>query len=362
MPTSIEQIQSFLDSQELNYAVSLSGTSVYVPFAGVTVRVIVVEEGEGVVFVVGNVFNLRDCPHRCVALEWMAKHVANAKIGHFGYDPDDGEVDVSHFQPVEDGTLVESVFLRCLYVVNEVATTLAQELRRVAYTGVMSTNSDDRDDTSAPHADTGQTSHSVGNGSGDGWQQGADGAQRGQIPCEFPREFDLQRIAAHPVGETAWLGLVFDAFAAQITEPPVTARLIRMRSEVWPKLQALRDQSVANGHAYRTLEVEQSYSLDPDEALVLGFLGYLTHSKGTSEHSQSSTEALFPCEQQHTAATTLAKLCQKGLVHRLQPGGDVIYRPGYAVLVAYGADRPIERRSKGHFATRRRSLARRRRG
>lgn len=357
MPTSIEQIQSFLDSEELSYAVSHSGTSVYVPFAGATVRVIVVEDGEGVVFAVRNVFNLRDCPYRCVALEWMARHVANAKIGHFGYDPEDGEVDVSHFQPVEDGELAESVFLRCLYVVNEVATSSAQELRRVAFTGVMPANSDDGNDTSAPQADSGQTS----DGAGHGCQPGQEGSWGGQIPCELPKEFDLQGMAAHPVAETVWIGLVFDAFAAQMTEPPVASRLVRMRSEVWPKLQALREQSVASGQAYRTLEVERSYSLDADEGFVLGYLAYLTHSKGTQEHSQSSLEALFPCEQQQTATTALAKLCQKGLLQRQQPGGNVVYRPGHAVLVAYGADRPIERRSRGHFATPRRVLPRRRR-
>ncbi|MBI2302100.1 MAG: hypothetical protein HYU66_24620 [Armatimonadetes bacterium] len=231
MPISLQTICGYLDTEGLQYAVGRSNDYVMVPFPDMTAVVNVMEDGKAVSIRVPQVFNLADAPNREACLAFLANHNYHVKVGLFGCDETDGEVDVSHFVPVEDGTLTRSQFLRIFHFVLKVAYEKGRELRQVAFG--RSEEGGSTSTFSAPDV-----------------------------------EFDVDSIPEAPVAEPAWFRLVVDAFNSLCGNVEETSRVEQMRRVAWPRLLTLREDSVLDGERYLSFPRPAELSAE-DEFLLL---------------------------------------------------------------------------------------------
>ena len=270
MPVDLDLLCAHLEAEGLRYGVEREGEVIYVPFGGATVRVFLCEDGEGISVQVPQVFNLRDTPHREAALAWIAEHTYNTKIGHFGYDPRDGEVDVSHFCPVEDGTLTAEQFLRVIQVCRAVATEDVRNLRRVAFGRRPKAIDTEKDDADFDDEDE-----------DDGFDEDPFADEDADVEEDEDEEDDDEEGAAledvpelppAPVDEGEWLELATLSFAALCADVDRRPLVRRLRDEVWPRLVKLRDASVAAGKSYRLPAVLGELGLAASDELVLLFM------------------------------------------------------------------------------------------
>jgi hypothetical protein len=309
MAVTMELLCGFLDEEELRYAVGRDGQLLYVPFGGCTVRIYLCEEGEGLSFQAPHVFNLADCPRRAAALKCMAEHVYNTKIGHFGYDPRDGEVDVSHFFPVEDGTLTKQQFLRLLHVTRQVATQDVQGLRQAAFGGKVKVADDDKE-FELDDDDDGEDDESLADEEDDEAE-----AAVGELPPA-------------PVDERTWLAAVADTFNALCGESTPARAVGRLRATWWPKLAQLREASAAE-HVYHTLALAAELALEPE---VEGVLLFMLARQRLNDVRISAAEIEDVLGR--SPETVIARLLLMGVLSATDRDGLSPYRLGHRYLDA----------------------------
>lgn len=251
MAVEMATLCEYLDEEGLTYDVSREGDRIYVPFPGCMVIVHVCEEGEGIVFYAPNVFNLEETEYREDCLNFMGHHNYRVKIGAFGHDVRDGEVNVSDFYPVEDGGITRRQFVRMVHMVAAVARRDGARLRQVAY----GKDPDETDKGIEAPADLRDFFESLSDGEGvDG-----EGEAIGHLP-------------AAPVDERTWLLHATRSFGSLAASTEDDTALLALRNDVWPRLYALRADSVAAGESYRSLDLAARHALRTDEEMLLMFM------------------------------------------------------------------------------------------
>lgn len=337
MAVNIETLTGYLDEMEMRYALGRGEDLIIVPFDSINVRIILCENGEGIVFQAPQAYNLRSVGDLESCLVWMAQHTARHKIGHFGFDPRDGEVDVSFFFPVMDGTITLEQFRRMLLVCRDVALSDVDGLRRVAH---------------------GQPAEVDGEGCPGGECAECHGTSEemdrfrdilGDLEAPpFPGDARRRRGAAEtelepeplepdsgPRDESEWLRAVVAAFRTLCSDWSNAPAVDRMRHELWPVFERVRAESAVTGLRYRSLETASEGRL-PGEAEYL--LLYLLARHTWSEHPPIA----FELESAYAAADdpggsnrfreTLDELERGGWIARLPGEGQPRYRLGSRYL------------------------------
>ncbi len=336
MPVDLETLSRYLDAMGLHHAVGRAGRMIVTPFGPIDVRVFVCERGEGVVLQVPNVLNLSDCADLEACLVWMAAHTYRHKIGHFGYDPRDGEVDVSFFFPVQDGSMTLQQFRRLLLVCRDVALNDVAELRRIAHGG-------------APDEPA------------DGWSSPKDSHEEERFADlvsdlfrEEPRPTnEAPRYGAprerwsgpedlNAVPEADWLAVARQALASGQSELPEHERLRLIRDEVWPKLLELREASISLGHPYACAKLATEVGLSSHEELAVCYLAVNASEGGEGVDGETLTTLCCPDAEPEEAAAVLCRLAMLGVIRSVSGRFQPPYRVGPVGATAYSAAAPPE--------------------
>lgn len=130
MPTSIEQVQEFLDEYSLNYRVDEERDAILIGFGldpdATTFRdadgdpdiqfvIRVLERGEFLSIFTPEAWNVEGCPHKAAVFEAIASIQSQYKMLRFDYDPTDGEIRPNIEIPLEDAEITSRQFHRLLH-------------------------------------------------------------------------------------------------------------------------------------------------------------------------------------------------------------------------------------------------------
>jgi hypothetical protein len=130
MPTSIEQIQEFLDEFSLNYRVDAERDAILIGFGldparttfrdmdgdpGIQLVIRVLEQGEFLSIFTPQAWCVEDCPHKAAVFETLTSIQTQYKMLRFDYDPSDGEIRPNVELPLEDADLTSRQFHRLLH-------------------------------------------------------------------------------------------------------------------------------------------------------------------------------------------------------------------------------------------------------
>jgi hypothetical protein len=152
MPTTIQQVTSFLDEYELTYDVKEEYDAIGIGFsldessttyrdrdgdAHLQLVIRVVEDGEFVVVLAPQAWNIDACPHKAAVFETLVALQARFKLLRFDYDPDDGEIRPNVELPVEDSTLSSKQFHRLMHAVIIGVQRLDRVVRHAMETGTV---------------------------------------------------------------------------------------------------------------------------------------------------------------------------------------------------------------------------------
>ncbi|MFM7208033.1 MAG: hypothetical protein ACKO4T_15335 [Planctomycetaceae bacterium] len=130
MPTSLAQIQEFLDEYDLNYRVDEERDAILIGFGldpqktsfrdpggepGIQFVIRIQEDGEFVSIFTPRAWNVASCPHKAAVFEAIASIQSRYKMLRFDYDPSDGEIRPNVELPLEDADLTSQQFHRMMH-------------------------------------------------------------------------------------------------------------------------------------------------------------------------------------------------------------------------------------------------------
>ncbi|GAP98086.1 hypothetical protein [Leptolyngbya sp. NIES-2104] len=147
MAATLEQIASYLDKKEWKYRIDEAGCRILTGVYGENLEdfLIVIqldEEGEFFEMFAPRVLSgVKDHPHKAAILQTMLAISWETKMLQWEYDPSDGEIRAIIEFPLEDSTLTERQFNRCLHSLVE----LVDELALPRLNAVMETGEDPGD-------------------------------------------------------------------------------------------------------------------------------------------------------------------------------------------------------------------------
>jgi hypothetical protein len=166
MPTSIEQIQTFLDEYSLNYRVDEEHDAILIGFGlnpesttfrdvdgdpGIQFVIRVLERGEFLSIFTPQAWNVEGCPHKAAVFEAIASIQAQYKMLRFDYDPSDGEIRPNVELPLEDSELTSRQFHRLMHGMLHGVPRFDRVIRHAIETGEVSfAGLDDEEPTGAP--------------------------------------------------------------------------------------------------------------------------------------------------------------------------------------------------------------------
>ncbi|MBM4010070.1 MAG: hypothetical protein FJ286_01630 [Planctomycetes bacterium] len=166
MPTSIEQIQTFLDEYSLNYRVDEEHDAILIGFGlnpesttfrdvdgdpGIQFVIRVLERGEFLAIFTPQAWNVEDCPHRAAVFEAIASIQTQYKMLRFDYDPSDGEIRPNVELPLEDSELTSRQFHRLMHGMLHGVPRFDRVIRHAIERGEVSfAGLDDEEPTGAP--------------------------------------------------------------------------------------------------------------------------------------------------------------------------------------------------------------------
>lgn len=164
MPTSLEQVQEFLDEYDLKYQVDTDHDAILIGFrldpestsfrdrdgdAYLQLVIRVLEEGEFLGVFSPQAWNLDGCPHKAAVFEALAAIQARYKLLRFDYDTADGEIRPNVELPLEDAELTSRLFHRMMHAVMHGVQRFDGVIRQAMQTGEVSFASLDRDEAGA---------------------------------------------------------------------------------------------------------------------------------------------------------------------------------------------------------------------
>jgi len=153
MPTSIEQIQTFLDEYSLNYRMDEDHDAILIGFGlnpetttfrdadgdpGIQFVIRVLEQGEFLAIFTPQAWNVEGCPHRAAVFEAIASIQTQYKMLRFDYDPSDGEIRPNVELPLEDSDLTSRQFHRLMHGMLHGVPRFDRVIRRAIETGEVS--------------------------------------------------------------------------------------------------------------------------------------------------------------------------------------------------------------------------------
>jgi len=166
MPTSIEQIQTFLDEYSLNYRVDEEHDAILIGFGlnpesttfrdidgdpGIQFVIRVLERGEFLAIFTPQAWNVEDCPHKAAVFEAIASIQTQYKMLRFDYDPSDGEIRPNVELPLEDSDLTSRQFHRLMHGMLHGVPRFDRVIRQAIETGKVSfAGLDDEEPAGAP--------------------------------------------------------------------------------------------------------------------------------------------------------------------------------------------------------------------
>ncbi len=166
MPTSIEQIQEFLDEYSLNYRVDSEHDAILIGFGldparttfrdsdgdpGIQFVIRVLERGEFLAIFTPRAWSLADCPHKAAVFEALASIQTHYKMLRFDYDPTDGEIRPNVELPLEDADLTSRQFHRLMHGMLHGVPRFDRVIRQAIETGEVSFKSlEDEEEASPP--------------------------------------------------------------------------------------------------------------------------------------------------------------------------------------------------------------------
>jgi hypothetical protein len=166
MPTSIEQIQTFLDEYSLNYRVDEEHDAILIGFGlnpeattfrdvdgdpGIQFVIRVLERGEFLAIFTPQAWNVEGCSHRAAVFEAIASIQTQYKMLRFDYDPSDGEIRPNVELPLEDSELTSRQFHRLLHGMLHGVPRFDRVIRQAIETGEVSfAGLDDEEPAGAP--------------------------------------------------------------------------------------------------------------------------------------------------------------------------------------------------------------------
>lgn len=130
MPTSIEQVQEFLDEYELRYRIDAEHDAILIGFeinpdetsfrnpdgsAAVRMVIRVMEHGEFLAVFCPQAWNVAACPHKQAVFEAIAAIQSQYKLLRFDYDGVDGEIRPNVELPLEDSEITSRQFHRLIH-------------------------------------------------------------------------------------------------------------------------------------------------------------------------------------------------------------------------------------------------------
>lgn len=161
MPTSIEQVQGFLDEYDLNYRVDPQHDAVLIGFGinpgtttfrdgdgdpAIQFVIRVLERGEFLAIFTPEAWNVEDCLHKAAVFEALASIQTQYKMLRFDYDPTDGEIRPNIELPLEDAELTSRQFHRLLHGMLHGVQRFDGVIRHAMATGEVSFDSVSEDD------------------------------------------------------------------------------------------------------------------------------------------------------------------------------------------------------------------------
>lgn len=147
MAATLEQIAGYLDKKEWKYRIDEAGCRILTGVYGENLEdfLIVIqldEEGEFFEMFAPRVLSgVKDHPYKAAILQTMLAISWETKMLQWEYDPSDGEIRAIIEFPLEDSTLTERQFNRCLHSLVE----LVDELALPRLNAVMETGEDPGD-------------------------------------------------------------------------------------------------------------------------------------------------------------------------------------------------------------------------
>ena len=124
MPTSIEQVTEFLESEGLNFEVDdkIIRTGFHTEHyrdpdgdQGVRIVIAVEEDGEFIKIVAPMIYKYPEGPHKAVLFQLLLMISWQTKMLQYEYDANDGEVRAIIEFPLEDSTLTQKQLARCMH-------------------------------------------------------------------------------------------------------------------------------------------------------------------------------------------------------------------------------------------------------
>lgn len=130
MPTTIEQLQEFLDEYDLRYRIDEERDAILIGFeidpegsafrspdGSPSIRMVirVMERGEFLSVFCPQAWNVGDCPHKAAVFEAIASIQSQYKLLRFDYDPKDGELRPNIELPLEDSEITSRQFHRLIH-------------------------------------------------------------------------------------------------------------------------------------------------------------------------------------------------------------------------------------------------------
>lgn len=159
MPTSIEQVQEFLDEHDLGYRVDHDHDAILIGFdldadetsfrdrdgsAAIRLVIRVLERGDFLAVFCPQAWQVGDCPHKSAVFEAIASIQAQYKLLRFDYDPSDGEIRPNIELPLEDSEITSRQFHRLIHGVLHGVQRFDGVIRHAMATGEVSFASVDR--------------------------------------------------------------------------------------------------------------------------------------------------------------------------------------------------------------------------
>lgn len=140
MAVSFDELKSSLETTNLKFLCDQEKETILVVSSGCNgvYHLILrrVEDGEGLLLrVQGLAIARSDHPFKAKVLETLLTENHRVKIGRFCYDPNDGEVYLDWFLPLEDGTVTSQQLKRCIIALFHLADEMMPRLRRLLELG-----------------------------------------------------------------------------------------------------------------------------------------------------------------------------------------------------------------------------------
>lgn len=135
MPTTTDDIRSFLAAKEVKYLYDSDKEVFVISFSPNVILVRLEENGEFLQFRTLNFYQYKEGNNKAMILQVLAHINYQRKLVKFGYDPGDGEINACVDIPIEDNQLTNMQFFRSMAALLEALDEARKRITQTIETG-----------------------------------------------------------------------------------------------------------------------------------------------------------------------------------------------------------------------------------